>query len=70
MTPQRDATLEAEKEVLADRLDRLEHAPVDRSRDARRLAARVRRRSLDPLAYQHLQVRGRPVECVPLWHEQ
>ena len=35
--------------MLADGLDRLEHAPVDPFGDTGRLAARVRRLDLEPL---------------------
>ena len=59
VAPDHDATLEAQEQVLADRLDPLEHAPVDRARDTRREPARVRALRLDALADEHLQPRAR-----------
>jgi hypothetical protein len=44
-----ESSFEPEQEMLADGLDRLEHAPVDPLRDTGRLAARVRRLDLEPL---------------------
>jgi hypothetical protein len=57
-----------EQEMLPDRLDALEHAAVDRSRDTRRLALRVRARRLDPLADERLEPRGRAAERITLRH--
>ena len=50
-----DAAVEAEQEVLADRLDALEHAAVDLPRDAGQLRPRMRRLDLEPLADEHLE---------------
>ena len=64
-----EPALEAEQQVLADRLDRLEHAAVDTRRDLRRLGARVRRLDLEPLADERLQPQRRTVERVALGHD-
>ena len=48
--------------MLADRLDALEHAPVDRPRDSGRLTTRVRAVRLDALADENLEAGGDPVE--------
>jgi hypothetical protein len=42
MAPHGDATLEAEQEVLPDRIDGLEHADVDGTGDVRHEPARTR----------------------------
>ena len=63
-----DAALEAQHQVLADRLDRLEHAAVDPLGHALGLRARMRRLDLEPLADEHLQAPRRPVERVALGH--
>ncbi len=63
-----DASLEAQHEVLPDRLDLLEASSVDGPRHARDLPARVRALGLDALADEHLQPAGDPVEGISLWH--
>ena len=55
MRAEDDAALEAEHEVLADRLDRLEPPAVELLGDARGLRARVRRLDLEPLADERPQ---------------
>jgi hypothetical protein len=65
---QDDAALEAEQEVLPDRLDRLEPPPVEALRDAGEPAARMRRRDLEPLADEYLEPPRRPVERVAFGH--
>ena len=64
-----DPALEAEQQVLADRLDRLEHASVDAGSDLRRLGARVRRLDLEPLADERPQPHRRTMERVALGHD-
>jgi len=56
------------QQVLADRLDRFEHAAVETLSDPFGLRARVRRLGLDPLADERLQAPGSPVEGVALGH--
>ena len=68
MRAEHDPALEAKQQVLADRLDRLEHAPVDALGDALRLRARVRRLRLDALADERLQPSRRPVKGIALGH--
>ena len=68
MRAQHDAALEAEHEVLADRLDRLEPAAVEPLGNARRLRARMRRLDLQPLPDEHLEPPRGPVERVALGH--
>jgi hypothetical protein len=63
-----DATVEAEDQVLADRLDRLEHAAVDPLCDPAGPSPRVRRLGGDPLADQHLEASGGTVDRVPFGH--
>ena len=64
-----DAAVEAEEEVLADRLDALEHAPVDLPRDAGHLRARMRRLDLEPLADEHLEPLRGAHERVAFGHD-
>ena len=54
--------------MLADGLDRLEHAPVDPLRDTGRLAARVRRLDLEPLPDERLQTARSAMKRVALGH--
>ena len=68
MAPHRDAALEAQDQVLPDRLDRLEHAPVDLLGHARHLSARIRRLGADPLADERLEPACGPVQGVSLGH--
>ena len=65
---QDQAALEAQEQVLADRLDRLEPAAVEPLGRERRGCARVRRLDRDALADQHLQPSRRAVERVSLGH--
>jgi hypothetical protein len=51
---QNDTALEAEQQVLADRLDRLEHPPVQALGDSFGPSALVRGLRLDPLADERL----------------
>ena len=68
MAPHDDPAFEPEQEMLADGLDRLEHAPVDALRDTGRLAARVRRLDLEPLPDERLQAAGSTMKRVALGH--
>ncbi len=68
MAPHYNASLEPQKEVLADRFHALEDAAVDRTRDAGREAAGVRALGLDALADKHLQPARDPMEAVALGH--
>ena len=54
--------------MLADGLDRLEHAPVDALCDTGRLAARVRRLDLEPLPDERLQTTRSTMKRVALGH--
>ena len=62
MTAKDDIALEAEQQVLAHRVDRLEHAAVDRLGDVRHEPARVGRRRPDPLADEWAEPRGGSME--------
>ena len=68
MAPQDDAALEAQEQVLAGRLDRLETPPVEPRRKLLDRCARMRSLDLDPFADEHLQPPGRAGECVSLGH--
>ena len=61
-----DAAVEAKEQVLAARLDRLEHAPVDGPGDG--AAARVRRRRCDPRPRKRAEPAGGTADAVALWH--
>jgi hypothetical protein len=63
-----DVALEAEEEMLADRLDALEDAPVDGPSDAGHNAAWIRALRLDPLADEDLEPARDPVEAVAFRH--
>ena len=65
---QRDAALEAEEEVLADRVDGLEALSVETLGDVLHGRARVRRLDGDLLPDEHLQPAGGTVERVSLGH--
>ena len=65
---QDQAALEAQEQVLPDRLDRLEPAAVEPLGRERRGRARVRRLDRDALADQRLQPARRAVERVSLGH--
>ena len=65
---QDQAALEAQEQVLADRLDRLQPAAVESLGRERRGRARMRRLDRDALADQHLQPSRRAVERVSLGH--
>ena len=54
--------------MLADRLDAFQRPPVDRTCDARRLPARVRRRRGDAVADEGLEPERRAVERVAFGH--
>ena len=68
MAPHDDPAFEPEQQMLADGLDRLEHAPVDALRDTGRLAARVRRLDLEALPDERLQAAGSAMKRVALGH--
>jgi hypothetical protein len=61
-----DAAVEMEEQVLAARLDRLEHAPVDGAGYG--AAARVRRRRFDPRPRKRTEFAGGTADAVALWH--
>ena len=65
-----DATVEAKDQVLAERLDRFEHAAVEPLGDPTGSSARVRRLGCDPLAYQHLEASCGAVDRVPFGHDR
>ena len=62
MTAKNDIALEAEQQVLAHRVDRLEHPAVDRLGHVRHEPARVGRRRRDPLADEWAEPRGGSME--------
>ena len=68
MAAEHDAALEAEKQMLADGVDALEHPSVEHARDAGRLASRVRALGLDPVADEGADARRGPVDRVSLGH--
>ncbi len=68
MRSQRNATLEPEEQVLADRLDRFENAAVDALGDALGLGARMRRLGRDPFADKRLQTACGQMKRVSLGH--
>jgi hypothetical protein len=65
-----DAALEAEQEVLPDRLDRLEHAAVDDASNARRLSARVRALRLDAFPDERLEPARGALERIAFRHDK
>ena len=70
MAAEDDAAGEAEQDVLADRLDRLEAPPVEALDEAERRRARVRRLHLDGLAAERLEASCGSVQAVSLWHSR
>ena len=60
--------MEAQDEVLAVRVHRLERPSVDSLGDALSLGARMRRFGRDSLADEHLQAARCQVERIPLGH--
>src|SRR5262245_51293150 len=68
MRPQHDAAIEAQNEVLADRVDCLEAAAVQHGCVDRSLRTRVRRLRLDDLADEDLKPPRGEMERVALWH--
>ena len=68
MAPHDDPTFEAQQEMLADGLYRLEHAPVHAFRDTGHPAARVRRLDLEPLPNERLQATRGSMKRVALGH--
>ena len=68
MAPDDDPAFEPEQEMLADRLDRLEHPPVDALCDTGHLGARVGRLDLEPLPDERLQTARSTVKGVALGH--
>ena len=65
MAPDDDAALEAKQQMLADRLDRFEHAPVDCGRQARRRLRCMRLRR-EPVADEGRQALRHQVQRVAL----
>ena len=70
VAPQREAALEAEQEVLADRLHALQPKPVEPLGDPEHLRSGVRRLHLEPLADERLQPAGDAVDAVALGHSR
>ncbi len=68
VTPHRDAAFEAEEEVLPDRLDALEPAPVDRLRDAGDEPPRMRGRRRQAEPDERAEPRCGAVEGVAFGH--
>jgi len=64
-----ELALEAQQQVLADRLHSLEHAAVDPFRDPRRLRAWVRRLHFEPLTHEHLQLLSGASKRIALGHD-
>src|SRR5262249_32880061 len=63
-----DPALEAEEQVLPDCLDGEQLPTVDLVGDAGSCAPRMRALRLDPLADEHLEPAGRPVQGIALGH--
>jgi hypothetical protein len=68
MRPEDDIPVEAQHQVLPDRLDRLEPPAVEALGNLLRLRPRVRRLDLKSLTDQDLQAASGPVQRVALWH--
>ena len=68
VAPNDDSSLETQQEMLADRVDRLEHATVDSRRDAGEEPARVRRRRLHPASHEHAEPLRSTVDRIALRH--
>ena len=66
--PHDEAALEAEQQVLADRVDAEQAAAVELLRDPAYLGARVRRLDLELLADERLQPASRPMERISFRH--
>ena len=63
-----ETAFEDEQEVLAARLDAVEHAPVEPLCDGERTCPRVTRLDLDPIAHEHLEAERRTVQGVAFGH--
>jgi hypothetical protein len=70
MAPHRDATLEPEQEVLPNRLDSVEPAPVDRGGYPGHKPAWMRRAGGEPEPDERTKPRGRAMEGVALRHRR
>jgi hypothetical protein len=68
MAAEDEATLEAEEEVLPDRLDPVEPPAVESLGQALHSGAGMRRLDFDALAHERLQPPGRAVERIPFGH--
>ncbi len=68
MGAKHDSAVEAEDQILAMRLDRLEHVAVDPLGHAPGAGPWMRRLRCDPLADQHLKALRRTVDRVPFGH--
>jgi hypothetical protein len=68
MAAEDEAALEVQQQVLADRLDSLEHAAVEPLREPLDLGLRVRRLDLDSRADEDLQALRRAVDRIALGH--
>ena len=68
MTPQEEAAVEVEQEVLADCFHPLEPTAVEPRGKPFHRSARMRRLDLDALADQNLQPTGRAVERISFRH--
>ena len=68
MAAQHHSAVEAKEQVLADRLDRLEAAPVENGSELLDRGARVRRLDLQLLADEDLQSLRRTMERISFRH--
>jgi len=68
MAPEDEAALEAEEEVLPDRLDPVEPPAVEALGQALHRGAGMRRLDFDALADERLQPLGRAVERISFRH--
>jgi len=69
VAPHDEPALEAQQQVLADRLDALEGVTVDLLRHTGRLSTRVRRLDLELLPDQHLEPLSGASERVAFGHD-
>jgi hypothetical protein len=68
MAAESHPALETQQEMLADRLDALEHASVENTRDACGPAAWMRALGLDPISYERLELRRCSMKNIAFWH--
>ena len=68
MAAQNEPVLEAEDQILADRLDREQLATVEPVGNSREAGPRMRRLDVELLAHEHLQVACRAMKGVAFGH--